>query len=128
MENQDKKSIFFREIIQYVFEAAFFALIIFFLAEYLKSGIITNYFNFPVLLTLCFFSGIMVIAFGPKKERKKNRIKNFFLHLFIIFLSIFFALLVSERTGDSYLFLRALPVFSGIVFFFLLENILYNHD
>lgn len=110
---KDETTLFWRKIFEYLFESSFFAMILFFLAEYLKEGIVTNYLNFLVVLTLTLIFGIIVIVFSRKKEKSMNFWKRIILHIFFLFLAIFFSLAIGRNMGDSYRLLSFFPILSG---------------
>ena len=73
--------IFIKKIIQYIFESLFIACVFFFLAEYMKTGIVTNYLNYNALLTLMVIFGIIVLVFREENGRKETK----FIKIRVIF-------------------------------------------
>ena len=114
---------FVKKILQYAFEAIFLALIFFFSSEYIKTGIITNFFNFNALLTLSIFFGIMLIAFGAREEKKKGIWQKIFFILFFLFVSGVFGIFIYNIIGDSFLIFLAVPYIAAVALFFSLMEI-----
>ncbi len=103
MSDENNNKYILKKIFQYIFESLFIAFVIFFLAEYFKTGIITNYFHYNILLTLTLFSGIIVIIWGANGQ-KENRhvILNRITHIFVAFLLAVIAVLaVSQKFSAS---------------------------
>ncbi len=115
--------IFFKKILQYAFEAIFLALIFFFSSEYIKTGIITNFFNFNALLTLSIFFGIMLIAFGAREEKKNGIGRKIFYILFFLFISGIFGIFIYNIIGDALLIFVAVPYIAAAAFFLSLMEI-----
>lgn len=117
---KNETTLFWRKIFEYLFESSFFAMLMFFLAEYLKEGIVTNYLNFLAVLTLTLIFGIMVIVFSRKKEHSMNVWKRIILHIFFLFFAIFFSFAIERNMGDSYRLLSLFPVLAGAGFYITL--------
>ena len=105
---------FFAKMFQYIFEASSLSFIVFFLLEFYKTGIVTNYFNINLLLPIILFSGIFyIILLSPSEGGKKK--KSFFLPLVAsIIIGIFFQSILP----DSYTVYRILPWIAGLCAFF----------
>lgn len=99
------------------------ALIFFFSSEYIKTGIITNFFNFNALLTLSIFFGIMLIAFGAREEKKNGIGRKIFYILFFLFISGIFGIFIYNIIGDSFLIFAAVPYIAAAAFFLSLMEI-----
>lgn len=110
---KDETMLFWRKIFEYLFESSFFAMLVFFSAEYLKEGIVTNYLNFLVVLTLTIIFGIIVIVFSKKKENRMNIWKRILLYVFFLFFAIFFSFAIERNMGDSHRLLSLFPVLAG---------------
>lgn len=110
---KDETILFWRKIFEYLFESSFFAMLVFFSAEYLKEGIVTNYLNFLVVLTLTLIFGIIIIVFSKKKENRINIWKRIILYIFFLFFAIFFSFAIERNMGDSYRLLSLFPVLAG---------------
>ncbi len=115
--------IFFKRITQYVFEAIFLAFIFFFSFEYIKTGIITNFFNFNILLTLSIIFGIIHLAFGIHGEKKHGIARKTIYILCFLFISAVFGIFVYNIIGDSFLIFLAVPYIAAIGLFFSLIEI-----
>jgi hypothetical protein len=75
--NKNSQFIYFiSRICQYLFEVSFISFIIFFILEYFKEGLVTNYFNFNLFLIFTLIFGIITILlphFETEGKRKKQR-------------------------------------------------------
>lgn len=113
-----------KKIIRYIFESATIAFFLFFAAEYFKRGIVTNYFYFNALLTLCLVSGIMVVVFGERQEKLGlGMVSRIFHHIVILFVSAVSGYLIFLSVTDALLILKALPFIGGLSVYFLLLKV-----
>jgi len=68
--------IFAKKIIQYIFESLFLACIFFFIAEFFKTGVMTNYLNYNMILTLTVIFGIIVLVFREENAKVETKFIN----------------------------------------------------
>lgn len=118
----NKLIIFSARIIQYIFEASFIAFIIFFFLEYFKNGLVTNYFNFNILLILCVFFGILTVLLVNQKSADKRQ-KGIIVSALI---SIAGGLIIYLILPDTYLIYSIAPFVSAISIFVILLIIQKN--
>lgn len=130
----DNMKLLLSKIIQYIFESLFVMLIIFFIAEYMKAGIITNYFHYNDLLTLTIFFGIIVIIWGENGQKEsKSPVLSFiactlaaFFSAIIAVLSISQKFFMSGAFENSPFLYASIPWVIGVGVFFTALLILRN--
>ncbi|KKQ57537.1 MAG: hypothetical protein US74_C0003G0004 [Parcubacteria group bacterium GW2011_GWA2_38_13] len=67
--------LFIVKIAQYIFESLCIALFLLFGMEFMKTGVVTNYINFNLLLTLTLIFGIIVVLLNNGSEEKNSKFK-----------------------------------------------------
>lgn len=96
--------LFINKILQYIFESLFIAFVLLFFAEYMKTGMVTNYLPYNYLLTLVIIFGIIIIAFGPtheKKQEEKYRILKYIGKIFFsVILSLVCVIVIRQNISD----------------------------
>lgn len=127
MSEDNKSKIFFAKIFQYLFESAFVSFLLFFLFEYVKKGIITNYFNFSILLTSSLFFGIIIIIIGLKRKDSLSVVYRIFTYFFSIISAIILFIIINNTLSDSLRVFLAVPYIIAIGIFISII-LIFTHD
>lgn len=128
--------LFIYKIIQYIFESLFIAFVLFFVAEYMKTGLVTNYIHYNYLLTLLIIFGIMIVALNQnngKREEEKHKILRLIGKIFFSAAISFVSVIVigqnisdMEYLGNISYVSYAVPWVIGFGIFFSIFSILKN--
>ncbi len=94
MLKKDNLSIIFEE----VFQVMLSGYLIFLLAETIKEGIISNYFNLNILLIIIIVSGIGTVIYPNKKETKSRALNSDWDFLVTWGFTIFSGVIVYYKT------------------------------
>lgn len=126
MFHKDELNTFLKRFLEIFFESLAFTAVLLFVAEYIKTGLVTNNFHYLILLTTLLFSGMIVLSFPSDAIQKPRRIFRIFKKAVILIVSVFFALAISRHISDAYALLQIVPYLSGIGIYFSLSNLLEN--
>lgn len=116
-----------QKLFQYIFEALSFSFFLFFAAEMMKEGLVTNYFVFNGLLTLLVI--FVIIGAGgmiqAERHQRKRPIRRIVVHITILAFSLVVGFFLSGMISDTLAVLKIVPAIVAVGIYFSLLMIFF---
>ena len=112
--HKNQQKLFLATITRYIFEISLITFLAFFFLEFYKTGVITNYIHFNVILIVVMFFGIVTILLS--EEKVKN--KAFMRLIYGLVLAVFSGLFIYTILPETYELYQYVPWVTGLGVFF----------